>query len=181
MPKKPIDYSKCCIYKIEHLDNESLIYVGHTTNFKQRKAAHKINCINIKRREFNHKIYKMIRENGGWEMLQMIEIEKHPCSDKREATRREFEVMKELKATMNMVKSYESIEDRKERKRKWNIKKNKEYIQEKKEYEEYKLSKSYKKNKEFIQEKQEYEEYKLSKSYKKIYDECMFELDFFMN
>ena len=60
---------------------------------------------------------------------------------------------------MNMVKSYESIEDRKERKRKWNIKKNKEYIQEKKEYEEYKLS----------------------KSYKKIYDECMFELDFFMN
>ena len=60
-------------------------------------------------------------------------------------------------------------------------KKNKEYIQEKKEYEEYKLSKSYKKNKEFIQEKQEYEEYKLSKSYKKIYDECMFELDFFMN
>jgi hypothetical protein len=87
----------------------------------------------------------MIRENGGWEMFQMIEVEKHPCSDKREATRKEFEVMKELKATMNMVKSYESIEDRKERKRKWNIKKNKEYIQEKKEYEEYKLSKSYKK------------------------------------
>jgi len=28
-----MDYSKCCIYKIEHNDNESLVYVGHTTNF----------------------------------------------------------------------------------------------------------------------------------------------------
>ena len=24
MPKNPIDYSKCCIYKIEHIDNENL-------------------------------------------------------------------------------------------------------------------------------------------------------------
>ena len=41
MPKISIDYSNCCIYKIEHIENESLIYVGHTTNFKQRKADHK--------------------------------------------------------------------------------------------------------------------------------------------
>ena len=46
MPKKPIDYSNCCIYKLEHIENESLIYVGHTTNFKQRKAQHKNNCNN---------------------------------------------------------------------------------------------------------------------------------------
>ena len=46
MPKKPIDYSTCCIYKLEHIENESLIYVGHTTNFKQRKAQHKNICNN---------------------------------------------------------------------------------------------------------------------------------------
>ena len=46
MPKKPIDYSNCCIYKLEHIENESLIYKGHTTNFKQRKAQHKNNCNN---------------------------------------------------------------------------------------------------------------------------------------
>ena len=40
MPKIPIDYSNCCIYKIEHIENDTLIYVGHTTNFKQRKAEH---------------------------------------------------------------------------------------------------------------------------------------------
>ena len=40
MPKTPMDYSKCCIYKIEHIENESLVYVGHTTNFNKRKGHH---------------------------------------------------------------------------------------------------------------------------------------------
>ena len=40
MPKISIDYSNCSIYKIEHIKDETLIYVGHTTNFKQRKAQH---------------------------------------------------------------------------------------------------------------------------------------------
>ena len=48
MPKLPMDYSKCCIYKIEHVDDESLVYVGHTTNFDERKTAHKSNCKNEK-------------------------------------------------------------------------------------------------------------------------------------
>ena len=46
MPKIPIDYSNCSIYKIEHIEDESLIYVGHTTNFKQRKSNHKSNYNN---------------------------------------------------------------------------------------------------------------------------------------
>ena len=41
MPKTPIDYSKCCIYKIEHIENDNLVYVGHTTNWDKRKTAHK--------------------------------------------------------------------------------------------------------------------------------------------
>ena len=55
----------------------------------------------------------MIRENGGWEMFRMIEIEKYPCNDKRKAEKRECEVMKELKACMNMMKSYISEEEKK--------------------------------------------------------------------
>jgi len=45
MPKTAMDYSKCCIYKIEHIDDESLVYVGHTTNFDKRKAQHKLIAI----------------------------------------------------------------------------------------------------------------------------------------
>jgi len=42
MPKTPMDYSKSCNYKIEHIDDCNLVYVGHTTNFNKRKCEHKI-------------------------------------------------------------------------------------------------------------------------------------------
>ena len=73
MPKTPINYSNVSIYKIEHIENESLLYVGQTTSFKQRKCSHKSKCSHSK---YNSKLYQMIRENGGWEMFRMIEIEK---------------------------------------------------------------------------------------------------------
>jgi gas vesicle protein len=101
MPKTPMNYSKCCIYKIEHIENESLVYVGHTTNFNKRKGEHKSNCKNENRKAFNFKLYQMLRDNGGWDRFKMIEVEKYPCKDKREAGRREDEIMTELKASIN--------------------------------------------------------------------------------
>ena len=106
MPKVPMDYSKCCIYKIEHIDDESLVYVGHTTNFDKRKTAHKGSCKNDNHKHYNFKVYQMIRENGGWEKFLMLEVEKYPCADKREAERRENEVIKEVRASMNTYKSF---------------------------------------------------------------------------
>ena len=114
MPKTAMDYSKCCIYKIEHIDDESLVYVGHTTNFIKRKIKHKSCCYSENNPAFNIKLYQIIRENGGWDMFKMIEVEKFLCSDKREAERRENEVMKELKANMNMIKSFITEEEQKE-------------------------------------------------------------------
>jgi hypothetical protein len=38
----------------------------------------------------------MIRENGDFEMFKMIEVGKYPCNDKREALRREDEVMEDI-------------------------------------------------------------------------------------
>jgi hypothetical protein len=78
----------------------------------------------------------MIRENGGWDTFRMIEVEKYPCNDRREADKRETEVMKDLQANMNMIKSYverkeylkehyikniESIKERKKKHREDNI------------------------------------------------------------
>jgi len=56
----------------------------------------------------------MIRDNGGFDRFKMIEVEKYPCKDKREAERREDEIMKELKASMNTYKSFTTDEERKE-------------------------------------------------------------------
>ena len=122
MPRTAIDYSKCCIYKIEHLEDENLVYVGHTTNWDKRKCEHKHRCNSEKSDKHNLKLYQMMRENGGWEMFKMIEVEKYPCSDKREAEKRETEVMKELKSNMNMIKSYLTEEEKNEYKKKANVK-----------------------------------------------------------
>jgi uncharacterized hydantoinase/oxoprolinase family protein len=101
MPRKAIDYSKTIIYKIQHQDNEELVYVGHTTDFIKRKCAHKSNCNNAKSNRHNLKLYTMIRANGGWQCFKMVMIEEYPCANHLEACKREDECMRELKATMN--------------------------------------------------------------------------------
>jgi hypothetical protein len=136
MPKISIDYSNCCIYKIEHIENDNFIYVGHTTNFKQRKAQHKSKSNNENKRNFNLKLYQMIRENGGWEMFVMIEVEKYKCNDRREADKRENEVMKELKATMNMRNSFITQEEIVEKRRQYKEENKEEILKKKKKYRE---------------------------------------------
>ena len=87
----------------------------------------------------------MIRGNGGWDMFRMIEIEKYPCQDKREAEKRETEIMKELKSNLNVKKSYISKEEEKQDRQEYYIK-NKDNIIDK-------SHKYYENNKEKISEK----------------------------
>jgi hypothetical protein len=51
----------------------------------------------------------------------MIEIEKKSCNDKREAAKKENEVMKELKANMYTYKSYLTNDEINERKKDWRL------------------------------------------------------------
>jgi len=169
MPKVPMNYSKCCIYKIEHNDDDTLVYVGHTTNFEKRKIQHKSNCKNDNVKHYNSKVYQMIRENGGWNAFKMLEVEKYPCADKREAERRENEVMKELKASMNMINSFVTKEELKEYKKEHNTnyyKLHKEKIQERE-------KKYYEQNKPKKQEyHKEYYELHKEKNKEKVKCEC---------
>ena len=104
MPKKIIDYSNTIIYKI-YCKDECItdIYVGHTTNFIQRKSTHKAACNN---QNNDFKIYKIIRENGGWTNWDMIEIAKYNCKDSTEARIKENEHYNQLKATLNSCPPY---------------------------------------------------------------------------
>ena len=102
MPRKPIDYSNTIIYKIACNDlaiTES--YVGHTTSFKERKFNHKYKCNNENDEKYNLKVYKYIRENGGWDNFTMIEIEKYPCKDGNEAKARERYWHEKLNSSLN--------------------------------------------------------------------------------
>jgi len=105
MPRTPIDYSKTLIYKLVHKDDleNSNIYVGSTTDFRRRKNNHKTNCNNPKASEYNFKVYQNIRENHGWDEWFMLEIEKFPCIDKREADARERYWCEFYKSKLNML------------------------------------------------------------------------------
>jgi hypothetical protein len=96
------DYSKGLIYKLCCKDaNITDIYIGSTTNFKQRKRAHKTHCNNEKCKSYNLKLYKCIRENGGWDNWNMIQIKTVNANDKRELETEERVVFEELKPTLN--------------------------------------------------------------------------------
>ena len=50
------------------------VYVGKTCNIQNRLKSHKSSCTNINRCGYNSKVYKCIRENGGWEQWLMYII-----------------------------------------------------------------------------------------------------------
>ena len=96
------DYSKGLIYKLCCKDaNITDIYIGSTTNFKQRKGLHKRSCNNEKDKAYNIKVYKCIRENGGWDNWDMIQIKTVNATDKRYLEAEERLVIEELKPSLN--------------------------------------------------------------------------------
>lgn len=95
-----MDYSKTIIYKLVcNSLNVNHRYVGYTTNFTKREYSHKNAAINETNKNYNDKIYQIIRENGGWDNWSMIQLEQ--CS-KQEATARQRYYYELLNADMNI-------------------------------------------------------------------------------
>lgn len=78
-------------------------YVGQTINFQQRKNSHKSRCHKKTSEHYNYKIYETIRENGGWDKWNMVEINRQICLDKSDAGKIEQHYIEELQANMNML------------------------------------------------------------------------------
>ena len=104
MPKTDIDYSNTIIYKITCKDPQITdIYVGHTTNFVQRKYAHKQCCINMKSCNYSCKLYDTMRNNGGWNNWNMEIVGFFNCKDHYEARIKEQEYFVLLNANLNSI------------------------------------------------------------------------------
>jgi hypothetical protein len=97
------DYSNTVIYKIQHREKSELLYVGCTTNFNARRHQHRCRVSNVGDKEYNAYKYKMIRENGGWDMFDMKPVKIISCKNKLEAEIEEERTRQELKATLNCV------------------------------------------------------------------------------
>ena len=99
-----VNYDKSTIYKLCCKDPEITdIYVGSTTNFSRRKTDHKSNCYNENGRCHHLKVYKTIRDFGGWNNWDMVEIERYCATDKKDLHSRERFWLEELGATLNKV------------------------------------------------------------------------------
>lgn len=131
-------YQNTVIYKIVCNDLNIIdMYVGSTTNFTMRKNRHKRSCYDESNAyAYNYKVYKMIRDNGGWDNWTMLEIEKYPCDDKNEARLRERHWYEQLNSTLNTARPIINAEDTKEYIKQYNITNNEELRQKKREYNE---------------------------------------------
>ena len=92
-------YMNTVIYKISCKDETIKdIYIGQTTNFDIRKFYHirdsKISCI---------KLYKFIRDNGGWDNWDMIILGEYSCKNFQHSSKLEWYWWKKLKATLNSI------------------------------------------------------------------------------
>jgi len=104
MPKIKIDYSNTIFYKIYCKDTSvKELYIGHTTNFVQRKYAHKQGCINDKSANYKCKLYNVMRNNRGWDNWNMTIIAFHNCEDLYSAKKQEQQYFEEYNATLNSI------------------------------------------------------------------------------
>ena len=104
MPKTDIDYSNTVFYKIYCKDiNFHDVYIGHTTNFVQRKHAHKRACNKSTDQSHNLKVYKIIREHGGWDNWNMEIIGFKNCKDHSEACTVEQEYFDSYESSLNSM------------------------------------------------------------------------------
>ena len=107
------------MYKIQPKNTNLMFsYIGHTTLFNKRYEAHKRNTTNIKDcKHYNLKIYQTIRDNGGWDEWEMIEIEKAVYLTKLEARMREQELMIIHNSNLNTCKAFITEDERKKKKK----------------------------------------------------------------
>jgi hypothetical protein len=97
------------IYEIKCNDaNVEFNYVGHTTNFRNRKHKHKSTCNNENGAQYNLKIYTFIRENGGWENWSMSPLEEYECETPIQAKIQEQYWIDIKQSKLNSLRAYRS-------------------------------------------------------------------------
>jgi len=98
-------------------------YIGKTNDFKRRKAQHRSLTNNANAPHHSYRLYRLIREFGGWENFDMVEIK--GGLDNIEATEIERKLYIDLKPYMNTQYPGRTIEqyhiDNKERIAQYNV------------------------------------------------------------
>ena len=93
------------IYKIYCKDeNIRDIYIGSTKNLNLRTSIHKHTCNNETLRYYNIKLYKFIRENGGWDNFKIEILKTYEIENIKEKLIKERKWIDKLKPSLNTQK-----------------------------------------------------------------------------
>ena len=85
MPRVSINFQNTSIYKIVSTA-DIVLYMGHTTEFTKTKCRMKELSSKLEQPKGKYaKLWSDISGAGGWDKIVMVEIEKYPCTDAREA------------------------------------------------------------------------------------------------
>ncbi len=96
------NYTKTSIYKLCCKDATITdIYIGSTCNFARRKYKHKYDCNKETSKQYNQYKNQFIRDNGGWDNWDMIQIKEFSCDNKKEKETEERKHIEELKPSLN--------------------------------------------------------------------------------
>ena len=98
MSKTGIVYKLCC-RDVEIKE----IYIGSTTNFRKRKWMHKSSCNNEKNNGYNLYVYQFIRENGGFQNWDMVQIEEIKFNTRQELHMKERYYIEQLISGLNKI------------------------------------------------------------------------------
>lgn len=99
------NFQNTVIYKIVPLNPElNHCYVGSTTAFTTRRYGHRYVCNTAKAKHHYLKVYRIIRDNGGWDKWQMVIIEANPCKNRTEGLIRERYYIELLNSDLNHIR-----------------------------------------------------------------------------
>ena len=97
------NYQKGIVYKLCCNDlSIKDIYIGSTTSFRKRKYTHKGSCNDINAKNYNSKVYKFIRDNGGFKNWSMILIAETASNSKLELNKHERYYYEKFSASLNI-------------------------------------------------------------------------------
>jgi len=94
-------YTNTIIYIIRPKRNNFYMYIGHTIDKDRRLKEHMRSTDND-----NTKLYKTIRETGGWEHWEMIEIGSYVCNCKEDALKIEQDWCEKLRPNLNSTSPF---------------------------------------------------------------------------
>jgi predicted GIY-YIG superfamily endonuclease len=156
--------------------NDDMIYIGSTKDIEERMCKHKRSCNNIKSHNYNCKVYKYIRDNGGWDEWKYEIIDEVEVALREDAARYEGEYIIKCDAInkLNEVVAGRTPKENREQNKERFSQKDKVYYQQNKDLILQKTKQYYEQNKDLISQKSK-EYYQQNKvqiiQYKKQYHE----------